>query len=70
MRSLIAVVLIVALLALVGWVTFSTAPGRTSVNVETDKIERDLEDLSESAREAGREIRENVTQRETSASPE
>ena len=53
MRAIIGIVLVVALLAVVGWVTFSNDPGRSSVNVETEKIERDIQGLSESAREAG-----------------
>lgn len=69
MRSLIGAVLLVALLALVGWVTFSSSPGRSSVNVETDKIERDLQELSDTAQEAGQEIRESVTDGDASESP-
>lgn len=67
MRALIGVVLLVALLAVVGWVTFSTEPGRTSVNVETEKIERDIQGFKDSAREAGEEIREGVSGQESRA---
>ena len=69
MRAIIGIVLVVALLAVVGWVTFSNEPGRSSVNVETEKIERDIQGFKDSARQAGEEIRQGVSGDGTVASP-
>ena len=41
MRALILIAAIILLMALVGWVTFGTAPGRSSINLETEQIRHD-----------------------------
>jgi hypothetical protein len=41
MRVLIILVAVVALLALLGWITFSNDPGRSSINLETQEIRED-----------------------------
>ena len=69
MRAVIAIVVIVVILALLGWVTFSRDPGRSSVTVETEKIERDIQGLSDSVQGAGEEIRQNASDMGSSASP-
>jgi hypothetical protein len=69
MRALISLVLLVAILAFFGWVTFSNDPGRSSVNVETEKIERDMQGISNSVREAGEEIRDSASGHSTDANP-
>ena len=43
MRGIIILALLVLILGLAGWITFGSAPGRTSINIETDKIQRDTE---------------------------
>ena len=43
MRALIFLIAIVLLLALAGWVSFSKSPGRSSINIETQKIEQDTD---------------------------
>ena len=48
MRTLIVVAAAVVLLALVGWVTFSSGPGRSSINLETDEIKQDAQGAMES----------------------
>ncbi|MGE3240007.1 MAG: hypothetical protein AB7G28_13470 [Pirellulales bacterium] len=48
MRALIFVVAIVLLLALAGWITFSSSPGRSSIHLETQKIEQDTDRALES----------------------
>ena len=57
MRALIFVVAIVLILALVGWISFSSTPGQSSINLETQKIQQDtdraLESGSELLRKAG-----------------
>ncbi|QDV80246.1 hypothetical protein [Botrimarina mediterranea] len=69
MRAIIAIVALVLILALVGWVSFSTEPGRSSVNVETEKIERDIEGISESVEDASDEFRDSASGHSTDASP-
>jgi hypothetical protein len=51
MRAIIILAVIVLLMGLVGWITFSDTPGRSSINIETDKIERDAENAAESTGE-------------------
>lgn len=69
MRALLAIIVLVVVLSFLGWVTFSSDPGRSSVNVETEKIERDLQEFSDSAREAGHEIRQSVAGEDSDARP-
>ena len=45
MRALIFLPLIVLVLALVGWISFSKGPDRTSINIESDKIRQDTKQL-------------------------
>jgi hypothetical protein len=63
MRVLLLLIAIVAVLALVGWITFSNEPGRTSVNLETQEIREDTKDVmktgSELLHNAGEEIDPN-----------
>ena len=47
MRALIIVIVVIVVLVLVGWITFSRGPDRTTINVETDKIERDTQSVLE-----------------------
>jgi hypothetical protein len=69
MRAILAIIVLAVILSFLGWVTFSSDPGRSSVNVETEKIERDVRDLSESARQAGNELRRNVAEERSDADP-
>jgi hypothetical protein len=45
MRALLFLVLVVVVLALVGWISFSKGPDRTSINIESDKIRQDTKQL-------------------------
>ena len=58
MRALLGLIAIVLLLAVVGWITFSWNGDRASVNVETDKVERDTQGLVDE----GRDLFEAATQ--------
>lgn len=69
MRAIIILVLLVLLMALAGWVTYSEGPGRSSINIETDKIERDAKDAAESASDA-LETGANALRGEPVAQPE
>lgn len=48
MRALILLAAIVLVLALVGWISFSKAPDRTSINIESDRIRQDTKRMMES----------------------
>lgn len=43
MRAILILVVIVLLMAMAGWLTIARNGGRTSINIETQKIERDTE---------------------------
>jgi hypothetical protein len=71
MRALIFLAAIVLILALVGWITFSKSPGRSSINIETQQIRQDtdraLESGSKLLRKASDKI-ENAHEPQTSTS--
>jgi hypothetical protein len=48
MRTIIALAIVLLVLALVGWITFSQGDGRSSINVETERIREDTQDALES----------------------
>ena len=48
MRALILIAAIVLILALVGWISFSKGPDKTSINIESDKIRQDTKQVMES----------------------
>jgi hypothetical protein len=62
MRALLLLVAIVLILAVVGWISFSSEPGRSSINIETDEIREDTGEVmregSELLRNAEEEIRD------------
>jgi hypothetical protein len=48
MRALIVVIALVLIFVLVGWITFSKGPDRSSINIESDRIRADTKDAMES----------------------
>lgn len=48
MRALIAIAIVVLILALVGWISFSFSDGRSSINLETEEIKQDTQKALES----------------------
>ena len=64
MRAVIVVIVVVAALFLIGWLSFSWTGDRASVNVETDDIQQDTSNMIDSAGElvesADRQIDEPV----------
>jgi hypothetical protein len=49
MRAILILAVIALLMGLAGWMTINRDPGRTSINIETDKIERDTEKAVDNA---------------------
>ncbi|HEX2474146.1 MAG TPA: hypothetical protein VHK01_05345 [Lacipirellulaceae bacterium] len=45
MRVIIFLAIVVALLAFAGWITFSSGPDRASINVETNEIRQDTQEI-------------------------
>jgi hypothetical protein len=45
MKALFFLIVVIALLAFAGWLTFSSGPGRTSVNLETNEIREDTQEI-------------------------
>jgi hypothetical protein len=56
MRVILILVVIVLLMVMAGWLTFGRNGGRTSINIETQKIERD----TERAVDRGKEVLHSV----------
>ena len=56
MRVILILVVVVLLMVMAGWLTIVRNGGRTSINIETQKIERD----TERAVERGKEVLHNV----------
>jgi hypothetical protein len=64
MRVLLFVAAIVLLLALVGWVSFTYGPGRSSINLETQEIREDTKELLQSGSEALQDAERSMESRE------
>jgi hypothetical protein len=59
-RGLILIAAVILLLAIVGWVSFSSGPGRSSINLETDEIRQDTQEVLQSGSEALRDAEQAV----------
>ena len=66
MRALLLIVAIILICALVGWISFSSGPGKSSINVETEEIRQDTKNVLQSGAEllhqAGDKIEEKANQ--------
>jgi hypothetical protein len=51
MRAVILLAAIVLVLALLGWISFSKGPDRTSINIESGRIRQDTKKVMESGAE-------------------
>ena len=60
MRAIIFLAVVVLIMVLVGWISFSSQPGRSTINVETQKIEQDTEKIVESGKNLIREAGDAV----------
>ena len=60
MRGLIFLALIVIVLALVGWLTFSNEADRSSINLETERIQENTQQMLESGSEALRDAGDSI----------
>ncbi|MDZ4656984.1 MAG: hypothetical protein SH868_05325 [Bythopirellula sp.] len=47
MRAIIVLAVILLLMGLVGWLTFGNSPGRATINIETEEIQRDTKNAIE-----------------------
>jgi hypothetical protein len=52
MRAIVVIILLVAVAALLGWVTFSRENGRPSATVQTDVVRRDVHKAAEATQRA------------------
>jgi hypothetical protein len=59
-RALIFIAAVILLMALVGWITFGTAPGRSSINLETEQIRHDTRHALEHGADALHKAEESV----------
>ncbi|TWU00506.1 hypothetical protein Pla108_14580 [Botrimarina colliarenosi] len=60
MRALLALVVIAIVLALLGWVTFNVSGDSASATVESEKIERDIDNVSQSFKDAGTAVESSL----------
>lgn len=60
MRALLGIIVIGLILVLVGWITVDTSNNRPSATIETDKIERDVEKISDSVQDLGNQVDDAV----------
>jgi hypothetical protein len=61
MRALILIVAILILFILVGWVTVSNEPGRSSINLETEEMREDAGKAMHEGAELLQEAEDEVT---------
>lgn len=60
MRGILLLAVLVLIMILVGWVTFSSNTDRTTINIETQKIESDTQDAIQRGRELIKEAEQGV----------
>lgn len=60
MRGVIVLLVIVVALALVGWITFGSDSGRSSINLETEEIRKDTSELMNKGSELLKDAEEEV----------
>jgi hypothetical protein len=60
MRALILLAVIVLVLALVGWISFSKGPDRTSINIESNRIRQDTKEVMETGAKILHKAGDNV----------
>jgi hypothetical protein len=72
MRALLLLSAVVIVLALVGWISLSTGPDRTSINIESDRIRQDTKQVMESGAQmlhkAGDKVETEANRRASHAS--
>lgn len=51
MKVVLTIVVVVLLFALIGWVSFRVSDDQASINVETQKIEKDASDVVEGTKD-------------------
>jgi hypothetical protein len=61
MRGLLILIVLIVVLVLVGWITFSRDSGRASINVETNEIREDTGELMQKGSEVLQEAEEEVS---------
>ncbi len=62
MRALIGIIIVVVVLALLGWITLNYREGQTSINFETEKARQDVDAAIDSVDRAADELAEERLQ--------
>lgn len=52
MRALIAIVLLMLVLGLIGWLRFSSPDGNPTIQVDTEKVKQDTAEIVEKSKQA------------------
>jgi hypothetical protein len=61
-RVLLILAAVLLLFAVVGWITFHSEPGRSSINLETDEIREDTGEMMRSGSKLLRNAEEEITE--------
>jgi hypothetical protein len=69
MRALLILIIVIALLAFAGWLTFSSGPGRSSVNIETNEIREDMQEMVRSGAKILDRAEDEIAPGDDSAAP-
>ena len=67
MRLLILFAALVLLFALIGWISFSSDQGRSSINLETEEIREDTGEMMHKGSELLKDAEDEITPAETEA---
>jgi hypothetical protein len=60
MRGLLALVVIVLILAVVGWISFGNKANEATITIDKEKVKQDVERIKESGKELGDQIERAV----------
>jgi hypothetical protein len=69
MRLFIIFAALVLMFALIGWISFSSGPGRSSINLETEEIREDTGEMMHKGSELLQDAEDEISPSETQ-SPE
>lgn len=61
MRTVIVIVVIVVALAAIGWLSFGTPQGEPTIQIETEEVEQDTEDMARAGSRAVEEVGDRLS---------
>ena len=70
MRAVIAIAVVILILVLIGWVSFGIDGGRGTVEFDSDKAQRDTENIAEGVRDLAGDAADGLREVEREPEPE